>query len=153
MSFITHAKITGGHKLKATLDRAEKNKGKRAKEIRVGFFPSAEYDNGLKIAAVATVNEYGLGSAPERPFFRQAIFELEKGLPKELRGIIDPQTMDVSAADAAKIGAYAVGIIRGRIQDLRDPPNAPRTVILKRGKNNPLVDSGEMRDSVDFQVE
>ena len=152
MAFTSSARITGGHKLKAVLDRAEKNKGKRVKEIKVGFFPDAEYPDGTKIAAVAAINEYGLGSALERPFFRQAIAEIERDLPKAMRGIINPETMEISERNAARIGSFAAGIIRARIQDLRYPPNAESTVILKGG-SNPLVDSGEMRDAVDWQSE
>ena len=153
MAFTSSVQIKGGAKMRAVLDRAEKAKSARKKQIKVGFFSDAEYPDGTKVAAVAAINEYGLGDNPERPFFRQSIAELEKGLPKELRGIIDPQTMTVSAADADRIGSFAVSIIRGRIQDLKDPPNAASTVILKRGKSNPLVDTGEMRDAVGWEAE
>ena len=77
---------------------------------------------------------------------------MEQELGKKLAGLIDPTTMTVSVADAAEIGRFAVGIIQGRIQDLRYPPNAESTLILKRG-DNPLVDSGEMRDAVSWESE
>ena len=86
MPFTTTLKTTGGAKLKAVLDRAEKAKSARAKQIKVGFFSDAEYPNGLKIAAVAAVNEYGLGSAPERPFFRQSHSHHGAGIGQETGG-------------------------------------------------------------------
>ena len=154
MAFTTGVQIKGGKKLEAVLKKAEKNKGKRKKEIKVGFFPSAKYDDkdATPVAVVAAISEFGRGHVPERPFFRRSIAELEDGLPKQLRGILDPETMTVSAADAAKIGAYAVGIIQDQIRAMQDPPNAPAT-IKRKGSDSPLQDTDKMLDSVDYEVE
>lgn len=108
MGFTSSIKTTGGKKLEAVLKAAEKAKSARKKEIKVGFFASAKYDDKdqTPVALVAALNEFGLGTGtPERPFFRQSIAIIEDGLPKKLAGILDPTTMDVSAADAARLGA------------------------------------------------
>ena len=151
MAFTTGVKTTGGKKLEAVLKKAEQA---RAKKIKVGFFSDKKYDdaNQTPVAVTAAVNEFGLGTGtPERPFFRQSIAQLEQELGKKLAGILDPTTMDVSAADAAEIGRFAVGIIQGRIQDLKDPPNTPAT-IRQKGSSNPLVDTGELHNAVDWEV-
>ena len=147
MAFTSGAKTTGGKKLEAVLKKAEQG---RRKSVTVGFFSNARYDDDDKtpIAAIAAINEFGLGM-PERPFLRQAIAILERDLPGELKGIVNPETMDVDAATAARIGEFAVQTIRDRIIELRDPANAETTV--KRG-DNPLVDSGQMHDAVDFRT-
>ena len=149
MAFTTSVSTKGGAKLKAVLAAAEKQ---RRKSVKVGFFSTAKYDDGTPVAAVAAINEFGLAETPERPFFRQAVAELERGLPKELRGIIDPLTMDVSDADAHRIGAYAAGVLRDRIDALKDPANAQSTIELK-GSSNPLVASEKLKDSADYEVE
>ena len=150
MAFSTGLTTKGGGKLKAILDRAEKAKGRKS-EIRVGFFSDKKYDDAdqTPLATVAAIQEFGLAGNPERPFFRQAIAELERTLPRQLRGLVNPETMDVDAATAARIGQIAAQTIRDRIVALRDPANAETTV--KRG-DNPLVDSGQMHGAVDYET-
>ena len=153
MAFTSSVKITGGGKLKAVLANAEKAKSARKKQIKVGFFPDKKYDDGTPVALVAAIQEFGLGGNPERPFFRQSIAQLEQDLGRKLAGLIDPLTMTVSASDAEEIGRYAVEVVRNHIESLRDPANAQKTIELKDGKNNPLIDSGRLRDSADYQAE
>ena len=112
----------------------------------------SEYPDGTKIAGIAAVNEFGLANTPERPFMRQAAAILEDTLPGKLKGIIDPETLDVDAAAAARIGAYAVEVVKERIVDLKEPPNTPSTLMQKRG-DVPLVDTGEMLAAVDYETE
>ena len=152
MAFTSSVKITGGAKLKAVLAKAEQQ---RKKKIKVGFFPSAKYDDAdaTPVALVAAIQEFGLAGNPERPFFRQSIAQLEQDLGRRLARILDPKTMTVSASDAEEIGRYAVGVVQDHIQSLRDPANAASTIELKDGKNNPLVDSGRLHDSADYQAE
>ena len=152
MAFTSSVKITGGAKLKAVLAKAEQQ---RKKQIKVGFFPDKKYDDAdaTPVALVAAIQEFGLAGNPERPFFRQSIAQLEQDLGRRLARILDPKTMTVSAADAEEIGRYAVGVVQDHIQNLRDPANAASTIELKDGKNNPLIDSGEMFDAVDYVAE
>jgi hypothetical protein len=143
-------KTTGGKKLEAILKKAEQP---RRKQVKVGFFSTAKYDDGTPVAANAAIQEFGLGaSIPERPFFRQSIAIIEQELPAKLAKIIDPATMEVSAADAAKIGEYAKETIQGRIRDFKDPPNAEGT-ILQKGSDSPLQDTDKMLNSVDYETE
>ena len=39
-------------------------------ETKVGWFPSARYEDGTPVAYVASVQELGHGPIPPRPFFR-----------------------------------------------------------------------------------
>ena len=75
---------------------------------------------------------------------------MEDQLPGKLAKILDPKTMDLSAADANLVGEFAVQVVKDRIIDLVAPPNAETTV--KRG-DNPLVDSKQLHDAVDYQTE
>ena len=151
MAFTTNVKTTGGKKLAETLKKAE---AARKSKVKVGIFSTARYPDGKPVAEVAAIQEFGAPGAgiPERPFFRQSIAIIEEGLPRQLRGIIDPQTMDLDAAAAARVGAWAAGVIRDRIAAFQDPPNS-ETSILAKGKDDPLVLTGKMRDSVSYETE
>ena len=73
MAFTSSARITGGHKLKAVLDRAEQNKSKRAKQIKVGFFadaPNIPMDSRLRRLRQST--NTGWATTLSGPFFRQS---------------------------------------------------------------------------------
>ena len=66
---------------KINLDKVRKKLEKRLNpklELEVGFFESATYKDGTKVAQVAYWNEYGTPTIPPRPFFRDAIKEKSK---------------------------------------------------------------------------
>lgn len=58
--------------LQQRIKQAQKMKGMK---LEVGFFETATYPDGAKVAEVAASNEFGVPSRnqPPRPFFRQAI--------------------------------------------------------------------------------
>ena len=147
----TTVKVTGGRNLEQFLRTAGKG---GVSGVRVGFFSTARYDDGTPLATVAAVNEFGSREAniPERPFFRQAIANMEDGVPAIIRGRIDPQRMVVDERLANQVGAYAAGQVQERITDLREPPNSPHTIEAK-GSDNPLIDTGFMRQSATWEVE
>ena len=149
MAFSTGVKTSGGKKLEATLKKAEEA---RRSKVRVGFFSDAKFEDGKPVAEVAAYQEFGTAAIPERPFFRQSIAIMEDELPGKLAKIIDPATMTVDAAAADKIGEYAKDVIQGRIADFQDPPNSENT-ILDKGKDDPLVRTKKMHDSVSYETE
>ena len=120
----------------------------------MGFFSSAKYDDGTQVANVAGIQEFGAPEAgiPERPFFRQSVAIMNDDLPKVLAKIVDPKTMEVGDREANDVGAWAADILQQRIVDLKEPPNSPATIALK-GSDNPLVDTGHMRQAVTWEVE
>ena len=166
---------TGGQRVKKLFDTALKG---GVSEIEVGFFSTAKYPDGKPVAAVAAWNEFGTKRggkvhAPERPFFRQAIRGMRKGVEALVRRGVDPQRMVVDTNLANTVGAYAQGQVQESIVDLVTPPNAPATIEAKRrklhgrkartsvgvggnavsvGESNPLIDTGFMRLSVTWKV-
>lgn len=95
------------------------------------------------------------GPIPERPFMRNSfrnnqakyIDAMKAGASKlimgqggTLRGVL------------AKLGVLAQGDIQAEITSLTSPPNSPVTIAIK-GSSNPLIDTGEMRQSVTWVVE
>ena len=49
------------------------------------------------------------------------------------------------------LGEKVVADVQRKIVALKDPPNAPST-IAKKGSANPLIDTGRLRQSIDFEV-
>ena len=142
--------VKGGHKFAAMLKRARSGSGVTG--ISVGFFRSARYPDGTQVAAVAAWNEFGTSRGiPERPFFRQALKKVERDVKELLRERMDPQRMVVTDRVADEAGALVAGAIQKRIRDLRDPPNAPAT-ILRKGSSNPLIDTSTMMTAVTWKV-
>ena len=126
--------------------------------VEIGFFATAKYPDGTPVAAVAAWNEFGTRrpngrvGTPSRPFFRNAIANAEDGLVDIARRHIDPVILEISKEAAGLMGAYMQGEIQREIVNLRTPPNAPITIERKKGKDNPLIDTGTLRTAVTWKV-
>ena len=172
------ARVTtrGGQKIQKVLDDAAKKR--KQPTVEVGFFSTARYSDtksGLNgggkrephyVATVAAWQEFGTNTIPERPFFRQSVAIMERDLPGFLAEIVNPETMLITEAHAGVIGDWAVGIIKDRIYDLDQPPNAEITIkggwmrslkgkpiyIQGKGSSNPLINEGILLGSVAYNV-
>ena len=98
-------KIRGGFKAKAYL-RKIRAAWSLSRSVRVGFFREARYTNGVSVARVATIHEFGSGPFKERPFFRTALKGAEKVLLPVMKQTINPRTMvfDNITAGACRTG-------------------------------------------------
>lgn len=116
----------------------------------VGGYRAAE--DGATVAEYATYNEFGMG-VPERSFLRSTVDEEEDEIGRRMTRAITDQIdgRRPMRQGLARVGAYTVGKVKQKIRDLDTPPNAPAT-IAKKGSDNPLIESGRMRNSVDFEV-
>jgi hypothetical protein len=131
--------------------------------------------DGLTVAEIAIFNEFGTPTIPERGFMRAAAVELTpimKALGARMLSayISGKLTLD-QALDT--MGLKAVAVIKRTIRDWEDPPNAPSTIRAKARKtgraklakakskggeaellsqyNNPLEDTGQLRNSVQHE--
>ena len=155
------ARLKGENELRRKLRKMMTDDG--VKSIKIGFFSHAKYSDGTPVAAVAAWNEFGHrggaqgggwgGPVPERPFFRNAIREFEDEIPK-IKNEINVREMTVDEFLANSIGLRMRDILKNNIIKLRQPPNAPATIEIKRLRStNPLIDTGFMELSADYQVE
>lgn len=110
----------------------------------------------LSMAEIANVNEYGRESPPRIParsFVRSTYDEnLQKLIRlqnKEYDKIIAGKTTVYASLNAQ--GLWMQNLIQTKITTLRTPPNAPSTIKAK-GSSNPLIDFGQLRDSVTYEV-
>ena len=118
--------------------------------------------DSLNLAQIAAVNEFGSsnGHVPERSFLRSTIDDnrdsYAKGLDRAVNAGIDTVVAGGIGTPAVirslqLLGQEVSGDVQGKIRDLRDPPNAPRTIAAK-GSSNPLIDTGRLRASIDSEV-
>ena len=153
MAFTMRTKTTGGKELRRFLTKARTASG--ASGVQAGFFATARYPNGKPVTNVAVQNEFGVprenAPIPERPFMRQAAQQMPDAVLPLLKERVDSKTMVVDRRTAGLVGLKMVSAIQSRITDLREPPNAPLT-ILQKGSSNPLIDTGFMRQSVTYHV-
>ncbi|MGG6193054.1 hypothetical protein ACQV2B_03005 [Pantoea allii] len=88
---------------------------------------------------------------PSRPFFRTMIAEKSPSWGDDLAEI-----MKFSDFDAKKslsiMGEKIVGQLKQSITDMNDPPNAASTV-RDKGFDDPLIRSGHMQSSADYEVD
>lgn len=133
----------------------------KAGKVKVGF-PAGK--TGSDILNIAIWNHYGTrggasgggwgGPIPERPFLENAIRSNKqkyiKGMKQGAKSVFLGST--TMAQIMSKLGILAQGDIQSEITNLSDPPNSPVTIALK-GSSNPLVDNGNLRGAVTYEVE
>ncbi len=110
-------------------------------------------DGGDTVAGYATKNEFGSGRVPERSFLRSTVDANEARYAEELAAAIG-KVVDGSAGVGQAFGVVGAKVARDvqqKIRDTHDPPNAPRTIRMK-GSSHPLIDTGRMLQSIDYEV-
>lgn len=121
-------------------------------EVQVGFQGDQTYEDGTSLAEVAAYNEFGSSDTPERPFMKQSFENHES----ELQAACDIVNQTISSGGTAeqalnKLGVAAKGLVQEEIVNGGFAPNAEST-IAKKGSEQPLIDTGYMRQSVNYVV-
>ena len=145
------ARVKGGQKAKQFILQAKRAQRGAVDELQVGFFSTSKYPNGQAVTNVAVWNEFGTGSIPERPFFRQAIAGAKRSIGPMIRASLDGRKMAMDRQAAGRIGEFMKDRIQTSITTLRSPGNAPATIAAK-GSSNPLIDEGFLRNSVAWVI-
>jgi phage gpG-like protein len=129
----------------------------RMKDIKVGVLSGtgehSKSDNGQTLAEIAFWNEFGTKEIPARPFLRVTIRENRHLLKRLIARLYDLIIQNKITTDAAQkvLGAKVAALVQKKITQLRDPPNTPHT-IDRKGSSNPLVDTGELKNSISWDV-
>jgi hypothetical protein len=117
-------------------------------------------DEGTPLVQIAAVHEFGStdGHVPERSFLRSTVSKNRDEYLTLLTAVLDAARKAPAGVGNAvvrrglgRLGAKAVGDVKRTITDLDTPPNAPST-IAQKGSANPLIDTGRLRQSIDFEV-
>ena len=130
-------------------------------KVKVGFVRGmADQDNINK----AVWNEFGTaggasgggwgGPIPERPFLRNAMRNNASKYRNAMASSAEKILLGQATLDSVltKLGTLAEQDVKNEITSLRSPPNSPVTIEMK-GSDNPLIDTGEMRNAVRYKVE
>lgn len=138
-----------------------KNLRKRLNDagVSVGVQKSAgqhdESEAGVTVAQVGFWNEFGTETSPERSFMRSTVADNREAYRQIMRKIVNREVQLVAAGsqsvfyrDLGKFGQKVQNDIQARIVDIRTPPNAPSTIAAKKGVDNPLVDTGQLLNSI-----
>jgi hypothetical protein len=151
--------VNGGEKFEAAIKDLSAKMAGGSSEVRIGFLENASYPDGKKVAFVAAMNEYGhnivrngkvIGWSPARPFFRNMIAAKKGEWPSAMGTQLKANNYDV-AKTLDVVGTAVAGQLRQSIVDTNSPPNAPST-IARKGFDKPLVDTGHMLNSVDYEI-
>lgn len=123
------------------------------KEVRVGFQRGdATDENGVDMCDIAAWNELGTVRSPARPFIRQSVDNHESEINAFLRQKKAAILRGESAEQILKeIGLFQKDLMQTEIIEGSFAPNAPST-IRKKGSSRPLVDTGRMRQSVNYVI-
>ena len=121
-------------------------------EVQVGWQGDEAYDDGITVAQVAAYNELGTSTIPPRPFMQQS-FEKHQS---ELQSLCDVATNGIAngsttEAELNKLGVGLKGLVQDEIVGGGFTPNAPST-IRKKGSAQPLIDTGYMRQTVNYVI-
>lgn len=123
------------------------------KQVRIGFQRGeTTEEDGTDICDVAAWNELGTSNMPSRPFLRKSVDENEA----KINNFVQSQKQRLVRGESAEqilkeIGIFQKDLIQEKITEGSFEPNAPST-ISKKGSNKPLIDTGRMRQSVNFVI-
>lgn len=148
---------TGGNSLKRKRFKLSNFLFKKAKKsglVAVGIIDAGKHSSGdLTVAEIGFQNEFGFGHIPERSFMRSTLKEHKKRIiafqVQLAKRIISEEITTEKAL--ALLGEFVADLIRRKIVSLQTPPNAPETIALKRS-SNPLIDTGQLKNSITYQV-
>lgn len=123
------------------------------KQVRIGFQKGkATEENGTDVCDVAAWNELGTENIPSRPFLRKSVDENEAKINSFMQSQKKDLLRGVPADQILKeIGIFQKDLIQEKITEGSYTPNAESTV-RKKGSNKPLIDSGRMRQSVNYVI-
>lgn len=121
-------------------------------EVAVGYQQGEASEDGVDMVDIALFNELGTVHSPSRPFIRDSLNnnkdKISQFMQSAAKGIVNGK----SAEDVLKkIGTFQKGLIQKEITSGNFVPNSPAT-IRKKGSSTPLIDTGRMRQSVNFVV-
>ncbi|KJW12865.1 hypothetical protein VC81_03765 [Levilactobacillus spicheri] len=122
-------------------------------EVSVGAIKSVPEHTPEELQKIVRYNEYGTNKIPARSFLRGAVYRNSNhGWRFVSREAVKAVVAGKLTGDAAykMVGDRMVKDVRHQI-DIVGPANAPST-IKKKGRNQPLVDTGGLYRSIDKEV-
>lgn len=118
----------------------------------------------LTVAQLATIHEFGKVIhqprmrrtivIPERSFLRATVDQYRDAITR--REVLLTQGYVLGKFELKSslelLGQYVVGLVKQRIANGIPPANSPWT-IAQKGSSKPLIDTGQLRNSITYQVD
>ena len=127
------------------------------KKLNAGLLKGSKNSDGANLPDIGFFNEFGTKKMPERPWMRSYVDgksgkgagTINHTIGFQLWRLMDGK-LNVTAF-LNRVGIFVVAGLKNSITNLRKPENAISTIKAK-GSSNPLIDTGQMRASIDFEV-
>lgn len=123
------------------------------KQVKVGIQAGSGSHDGVDILDIAIYNHFGTRNIPSRPFVSDC-FDKNQGQISEAKKRIVYRVMEGMPASAglAQLGQWYQDVLKGHIRNGGWVPNAPATV-KRKGSSRPLIDTGQLVNSVRWEIE
>jgi len=125
----------------------------RPARVRVGILEDQPHEpRGTSLLEDASAQEFGTELIPQRSFLRGTVDEKEG----EIRRLLSIGARALVGGEASRrevmevVGEFVVEAIQARVEAGIPPPNAPSTIVRK-GSSTPLIDTGQMIDSIEYE--
>lgn len=106
-----------------------------------------------KNATKAAINEYGTSKIPQRPFMRTATTRHGKSWGSKSAKAVKSVMKGMPISQVTElVGMQMKADISSTLTNGPWTPNAPST-IAKKGSSRPLIDTGELRASINYKVD
>ena len=135
----------------------------RGRSVRVGILTDAPKDEkgsekptSMTLVEVAAIHEFGAPEAgiPQRSFLRSTVDENEARIGK-LQEALGAKVLKGTLTEEQalnQVGAAVAGMVQAKIASNIPPALAPET-IARKGSSVALVNTGQLRSSITWQVE
>ncbi len=145
-------KFLGGDKLNMALAKITDGLN-QAKKLDVGFMSGATYPDGTPVAMVAAIQNFGAPEAgiPARPFFTDMITKKGDGWGDRLASTY--KGADYNGKVAFKRFGYSVASDLQQSIISTNEPALSQVTIDAKDFPKPLIDTGQMINSVKFNVD
>lgn len=140
------------------MDRLEKARATKMKFGILGSGLGGKRHKGVKltIVEIGSVHEFGAPSVniPERSFIRKTFDDKQGEVADVAEEFFGQYIMGDISYDAATkgVGEFVKGLIQTTMRDLSSPALKAITIQLK-GSSQPLIDTGQLLDSIEYEVE
>jgi len=131
------------------IDRAQVTVGLQGSAQTTASGPASASD----LVTIGAAHEYGTESIPMRPWLRTSAARYGKGWARAYRAAVSAAILGENVETPLRlVGLGMQGDVQATVLDGPWFPLSPET-IRRKGSDVPLVDSGQMRQSIRAQVE
>ena len=122
------------------------------KGVKVGIRRGKGSHDGTDMLDIAVYNHFGTATIPARPFVSDCAEKNAGQIQEVQKRLVYRVYQGGLSADGAlaQLGVWYVNVQKGHILHGGWTPNAPATV-KRKGSNRPLVDTGQLVNTVDWE--